>query len=93
MQMLYLFGQESQFLKLLKGETEKYLTLEDHLEESVIGQNDAVKSIADAIRKNKSGLSDTNKPLGTFQFLGPTGVGKTELCKTLAVFFLMMRSP
>lgn len=72
--------------KLLKGEKEKYLNLESHLEERVIGQREAVTVISDAIRRNKTGLSDLRKPLGTFLFLGPTGVGKTELSKTLAEF-------
>lgn len=72
--------------KLLKGEAEKYLTLESHLEERVVGQDRALRVVADAIRRNKSGLSDSRRPLGTFLFLGPTGVGKTELCKTLAQF-------
>lgn len=72
--------------KLLKGEAEKYLTLESHLEERVVGQEAALKVVSDAIRRNKSGLSDSRRPLGTFLFLGPTGVGKTELSKALAEF-------
>ncbi|QEN03914.1 AAA family ATPase [Thiospirochaeta perfilievii] len=72
--------------KLLKGEADKYLTLEEHLEKRVVGQNHALEKISDAIRRNKSGLSDSKKPLGTFLFLGPTGVGKTELSKALAEF-------
>lgn len=72
--------------KMLASEREKFLKLEDILEKRVIGQNRAVESVADAIRRNRSGLSDPDKPLGSFLFLGPTGVGKTELAKTLAEF-------
>ncbi|MDR2470697.1 MAG: ATP-dependent chaperone ClpB [Treponema sp.] len=72
--------------KMLSGELQKYLDLEKVLEQRVVGQNAAVVSVADAIRRNKAGLSDAAKPLGSFLFLGPTGVGKTELAKTLADF-------
>ena len=72
--------------KMLSGELQKYLELEDVLEKRVVGQDAAVRAIADAIRRNKAGLSDANRPLGSFLFLGPTGVGKTELAKTLADF-------
>jgi ATP-dependent Clp protease ATP-binding subunit ClpB len=72
--------------KMLASEREKYLKLESILEKRVIGQNRAVEAISDAIRRNKSGLADPDRPLGTFLFLGPTGVGKTELAKTLAEF-------
>jgi ATP-dependent Clp protease ATP-binding subunit ClpB len=72
--------------KMLASEREKYLILESILEKRVIGQNRAVEAISDAIRRNKSGLADPDRPLGTFLFLGPTGVGKTELAKTLAEF-------
>jgi len=72
--------------KMLKGELQKYLDLEKVLEQRVVGQNAAVSAVADAIRRNKAGLSDAAKPLGSFLFLGPTGVGKTELAKTLADF-------
>jgi ATP-dependent Clp protease ATP-binding subunit ClpB len=72
--------------KMLKGELQKFLDLEKVLEQRVVGQKDAVSAVADAIRRNKAGLSDAAKPLGSFLFLGPTGVGKTELAKTLADF-------
>ena len=72
--------------KMMTSEKQKYLQLEDKLHERVIGQNVAVQAVADAIRRNRAGLSDPNKPLGTFLFIGPTGVGKTELAKTLADF-------
>jgi ATP-dependent Clp protease ATP-binding subunit ClpB len=72
--------------KMLSGELQKYLDLEKALEERVVGQEEAVEAVADAIRRNKAGLSDAARPLGSFLFLGPTGVGKTELAKTLADF-------
>jgi ATP-dependent Clp protease ATP-binding subunit ClpB len=72
--------------KMLSGELQKYLDLEKVLEQRVVGQEAAVEAVADAIRRNKAGLSDAAKPLGSFLFLGPTGVGKTELAKTLADF-------
>jgi ATP-dependent Clp protease ATP-binding subunit ClpB len=72
--------------KMLSGEMQKYIDLEDVLERRVVGQPAAVKSVADAIRRNKAGLNDAARPLGSFLFLGPTGVGKTELAKTLADF-------
>jgi ATP-dependent Clp protease ATP-binding subunit ClpB len=72
--------------KMLSSEKEKYLVLEDILSKRVIGQESAVQAVSDAIRRNKSGLSDLGRPLGSFIFLGPTGVGKTELAKTLADF-------
>jgi len=72
--------------KMLTGEKQKYLQLEDVLHKRVIGQDVAVASVADAIRRNRAGLSDPNRPLGSFLFIGPTGVGKTELAKTLADF-------
>jgi ATP-dependent Clp protease ATP-binding subunit ClpB len=71
---------------MLSGELQKYLDLEKVLEQRVVGQEAAVEVVADAIRRNKAGLSDAAKPLGSFLFLGPTGVGKTELAKTLADF-------
>jgi ATP-dependent Clp protease ATP-binding subunit ClpB len=70
--------------KLLEGEREKLLHLEDQLHQRVIGQDEAVKAVADAVRRSRAGLSDPNRPSGSFMFLGPTGVGKTELCKALA---------
>ncbi|GHT83612.1 chaperone protein ClpB [Spirochaetia bacterium] len=72
--------------KMLSGELQKYLDLEKMLEQRVVGQQPAVEAVADAIRRNKAGLSDAARPLGSFLFLGPTGVGKTELAKTLADF-------
>ena len=71
---------------MMSGEKQKYLELEDVLHRRVIGQDAAVQAVADAIRRNRAGLSDPNKPLGSFLFIGPTGVGKTELAKTLADF-------
>lgn len=72
--------------KMLQGEREKLLHMEDKLHQRVIGQNTAITAISDAIRRSRAGLSDPNKPYGSFLFLGPTGVGKTEVCKTLANF-------
>ena len=72
--------------KMLEGERQKYLHLEEHLHKRVIGQDDAVVAVSDAIRRNRAGLNDGNRPLGSFLFIGPTGVGKTELAKTLADF-------
>ncbi|MDR3335630.1 MAG: ATP-dependent chaperone ClpB [Treponema sp.] len=72
--------------KMMSGELQKYLDLEKVLEQRVVGQEAAVEAVADAIRRNKAGLSDAARPLGSFLFLGPTGVGKTELAKTLADF-------
>ena len=72
--------------KMLASEKQKYLQLEEVLHKRVIGQDEAITSVSDAIRRNRAGLSDENKPLGSFLFIGPTGVGKTELAKTLADF-------
>jgi len=72
--------------RLLEGERDKLLRLEDALHERVVGQHAAVSAVANAIRRSRSGLSDPNRPIGTFLFLGPTGVGKTELARTLAQF-------
>ena len=72
--------------KMLTGEREKLLTMEAKLHERVVGQDEAVRLVSDAIRRSRSGLSDPNRPYGSFLFLGPTGVGKTELCKALAGF-------
>ena len=72
--------------KMLEGEKEKLLRMEDALHLRVIGQDMAVRSVSNAIRRSRAGLSDPNKPIGSFLFLGPTGVGKTELCKTLSTF-------
>ena len=71
--------------KMLEGERERLLHLEDELGERVIGQEEAVTAVSNAIRRSRAGLSDPNRPNGSFLFLGPTGVGKTELCKALAV--------
>ena len=70
--------------KLLEGEREKLLRLEEELHARVVGQDEAVTIVADAVRRSRAGLSDPNRPNGSFMFLGPTGVGKTELCKALA---------
>ena len=72
--------------KMMASEMQKYIELEDVLHKRVVGQDEEVQSVADAIRRNRAGLSDENKPLGSFLFIGPTGVGKTELAKTLADF-------
>ena len=72
--------------RLMEGEIEKLVRLEDHLHERVVGQNDAVSVVANAIRRSRSGLSDPHRPIGSFLFLGPTGVGKTELARSLAEF-------
>ncbi|WP_139557163.1 ATP-dependent chaperone ClpB [Methylotetracoccus oryzae] len=72
--------------KMLEGEREKLLTMEANLGRRVVGQNEAIKAVSDAIRRARAGLADPNRPSGSFLFLGPTGVGKTELCKALAAF-------
>jgi ATP-dependent Clp protease ATP-binding subunit ClpB len=72
--------------KMMMGERDKLLKMEDKLHERVVGQDEAVRLVSDAIRRSRSGLSDPNRPYGSFLFLGPTGVGKTELCKALANF-------
>jgi len=72
--------------KLMQGDREKLLQMEGKLHERVIGQDEAITAVANAIRRSRSGLSDPNRPTGSFLFLGPTGVGKTELCKALAGF-------
>ena len=72
--------------RLLEGETEKLLRMEDYLGERVIGQPEAVREVSDAVRRARAGISDPNRPTGSFMFLGPTGVGKTELAKALAEF-------
>ncbi|WP_070096748.1 ATP-dependent chaperone ClpB [Pseudomonas sp. NBRC 111139] len=72
--------------KMLEGEREKLLKMEELLHQRVIGQNEAVTAVANAVRRSRAGLSDPNRPSGSFLFLGPTGVGKTELCKALAEF-------
>ncbi|MBK9237755.1 MAG: ATP-dependent chaperone ClpB [Rhodoferax sp.] len=72
--------------KLMQGERDKLLLMEDRLHQRVVGQHEAISAVANAIRRSRSGLSDPNRPTGSFLFLGPTGVGKTELCKALAGF-------
>ena len=72
--------------KMLEGEKEKLLHMEQYLHKQVIGQHEAVKAVSAAIRRSRAGLSDPNRPIGSFLFLGPTGVGKTECCKALATF-------
>ncbi|BDI06394.1 ATP-dependent chaperone ClpB [Sphaerotilus microaerophilus] len=72
--------------KLMQGERDKLLQMEGKLHERVVGQEEAIVAVSDAIRRSRAGLSDPNRPLGSFLFLGPTGVGKTELCKALAGF-------
>lgn len=71
---------------LVQSERERLTHLEQHLQQSVVGQDQAVKAVANAIRRAKAGLQDSSRPLASFLFLGPTGVGKTELAKTLARF-------
>jgi ATP-dependent Clp protease ATP-binding subunit ClpB len=72
--------------KMMQGERDKLVRMEERLHERVVGQDEAVRLVADAIRRSRAGLSDPNRPYGSFLFLGPTGVGKTELCKALAAF-------
>src|SRR5690606_40754183 len=72
--------------KMMQGEREKLLHMEEHLRRRVVGQEEAVGLVSDAIRRSRAGLSDPRRPYGSFLFLGPTGVGKTELCKALAEF-------
>jgi ATP-dependent Clp protease ATP-binding subunit ClpB len=72
--------------RMMQGEREKLLRIEEKLHERVVGQEEAIGAVADAIRRSRAGLSDPNRPYGSFLFLGPTGVGKTELCKALAAF-------
>lgn len=72
--------------KMLEGEREKLLSMEDKIRERVVGQDEAVKAVSDAVRRARAGLQDSRRPIGSFLFLGPTGVGKTELAKSLAAF-------
>ena len=72
--------------KLLEGEIEKLLKMEDRLHDRVVGQDEAVRAVASAVRRSRAGLQDPNRPIGSFIFLGPTGVGKTELARALAEF-------
>ena len=73
-------------MRMLEGEIQKLITMEDRLRERVVGQDEAVRLVSNAIRRNRAGLSDPNRPIGSFIFLGPTGVGKTELARALAAF-------
>ncbi|MCK7460827.1 MAG: AAA family ATPase [Sphingobacterium sp.] len=70
--------------RIAKNESDRLINMEDELEDSVIGQDEAIKKVVKAIRRNRAGLKDPNKPIGSFIFLGPTGVGKTHLAKVLA---------
>ncbi|STP06566.1 ATP-dependent Clp protease ClpA [Helicobacter canis] len=79
--------------KMLQSEKDRILGIEQELAQSVVGQDEALKAIARAIKRNKAGLSDSNRPIGSFLFLGPTGVGKTESAKALARFCLIVRKP
>ncbi|XPE23295.1 AAA family ATPase [Shigella sonnei] len=72
--------------RMMESEREKLLRMEQELHHRVIGQNEAVDAVSNAIRRSRAGLADPNRPIGSFLFLGPTGVGKTELCKALANF-------
>ncbi len=72
--------------RMLEGEKEKLLKMEERLHDRVVGQDEAVQAVSDAVRRSRAGLGDPNRPIGSFLFLGPTGVGKTELCKALAIF-------
>ncbi|HEY8605547.1 MAG TPA: ATP-dependent chaperone ClpB [Noviherbaspirillum sp.] len=72
--------------KMMQGERDKLLRMEDELHKRVVGQHEAIVAVSDAIRRSRAGLADPNRPYGSFMFLGPTGVGKTELCKALAAF-------
>ncbi len=72
--------------RMLEGEKEKLIRMEERLHDRVVGQDEAVRAVADAVRRSRAGLGDPNRPIGSFLFLGPTGVGKTELCKALAAF-------
>jgi len=73
-------------VRMMEGEKEKLLRMEEEIHQRVVGQEEAVKAVSDAVRRSRAGLSDPNRPNGSFLFLGPTGVGKTELCKSLADF-------
>src|SRR5687767_9987245 len=72
--------------KLMQGEVEKLLKIEDELRRRVVGQDDALVHVADAVRRSRAGLGDPRRPIGSFLFMGPTGVGKTELARALAEF-------
>src|SRR5439155_9733570 len=72
--------------RLMEGEVAKLVRMEEVLHQRVVGQDDAVSAVANAIRRSRAGLSDPNRPIGSYLFLGPTGVGKTELARSLAEF-------
>src|ERR1700744_5078790 len=72
--------------RLMEGEVEKLIHMEERLHERVIGQQEAIEAVSNALRRSRAGLSDPHRPIGSFLFLGPTGVGKTELAKALAEF-------
>src|SRR5262249_32101329 len=72
--------------RMLEGEREKLLRMEERLGERVVGQPEPIRAVSDAVRRSRAGIGDPNRPIGSFLFLGPTGVGKTELCKALAEF-------
>src|SRR5207247_2974603 len=72
--------------RLMEGEMEKLIALEEHLHRRVVGQDEAVEAVANPIRRSRAGLQDPNRPIGSFLFLGPTGVGKTELARALAEY-------
>src|SRR6185295_3552506 len=72
--------------KLMEGELEKLVRMEDRLHDRVVGQDEAIEAVSDAVRRARAGLGDPNRPLGSFLFLGPTGVGKTELARAVAEF-------
>ena len=74
--------------KMLQSERSKLLRLEEELHQRVVGQDEAIAAVADALRRSRAGLSDPKRPIGSFLFLGPTGVGKTELARTLADFLV-----
>ena len=78
--------------KMMQGEMHKLLHMEDELKKRVVGQDEAVEAVANAVRRSRAGLGDPNRPIGSFLFLGPTGVGKTELARALAEFMRSMTS-
>ena len=77
--------------KVAEKESGRLMRMAESMNGTVIGQNEAIQKVVKAIQRNRAGLKDPNKPVGSFIFLGPTGVGKTQLCKVLAKFFLIVR--